>query len=171
MLIPHSIFNQANSPYCVNYGTFNVRFINSNNNNNPYNMNTYSYYMYTTETIDSNTYNVYKFSSNTQSFSDTDYYCIIKKVNQNDPTDVIYTETIYSPSYSYGSVYFSSTAFPVTDAPLAADMVNIDNSTIVSNSKNQIALAAGNPPSTAGTYVLKATVDSGGNVTYSWVAE
>ena len=50
-------------------------------------------------------------------------------------------------------------------------MVNLDNKTLVSNNNNEIALAAGDPPSAAGTYVLKATVDGGGNVTYSWVAE
>ena len=59
----------------------------------------------TTETINNKTYKVYTIAASTM-------YYMIKKVNQNDPTDVIYIEQVKKPnssayeSFDYGVIQF-----------------------------------------------------------------
>ena len=141
-----------NTPYAIDgMAGFRIIFVGQND----YTSGTYSYYKHTTETINNNTYDVYLFSSNSQSFSDNDWYLLSKKVNQSDPTDVIYREHINTPGTGYNTIAkFKSAAFPITAAPLVGSMVSIDNDTITTNNKNQLQATPVSITSTASTTTL-----------------
>jgi len=101
------------------------------------------WYVKSTEVINSITYDTYTYRLGNPS---SQLFSVCKKVNQTDPTDVLYEEIAYLPS---NITYFSiqDVFIPNYIAPLPYTAIPIDNNTITVNSDGKLTAAGGSTPS------------------------